>query len=535
MHFCAFLRSRETWCLNELCFVKSMKKVFLILMLFVATTAWAHVGSPDVFYEGNAGPYKLFVTVRMPDVIPGVAQVEIRSQSPDVSGLRILPLRLTGAGSQYSPIADTMQPSARDRQFFTGRIWLMEFNTLQLRVEANGSKGSGTLAVPIMAEAQRTLTMNRPLGTLLLMLLAFLAVSSIWILRAALGEAKLAPGTALESRNAGRLRWTTTIAALVVIAIVFLGNFWWNANATAYSLRVMKPPVFSADWSGTHLALHAPDGRSPILRPFRSGAEIGQTLPWSQILSQLRPDHGHLMHLFLVRTPGLNYFCHIHPDRDPNSFFSHDLPNLPAGHYQMFADVVTESGLAVTMIGQTDLPKISDATLQGDDSIAAAPPQEESIGMQSAAPLTDGRMVWERGNAPIHARTALELRFHVEDSKGAPVTNLEPYMGMAGHLVVLRSDGSVFAHVHPAGSVAMASLELAQQSLSSSSQMSSSASATSNSAMPDMPGMNMQPTTFGPEVSFPYGFPQSGNYRLFVQVKHNGQVQTGVFDVAVEP
>lgn len=501
-----------------------------MLLLFVTTSAWAHVGSPDVFYEGNAGPYKLFVTVRMPEVIPGVAQVEIRSQSPDVSELRILPLRLTGAGSKYSPVADVMQPSASDHQFFTGRIWLMELNMLQLRVEVSGTRGAGTLAVPIMAEAQRTMTMNRPLGTLLLILLLFLAVSSVLILRAALGEAKLVPGTTLESRNASRLRWTTMIAALVVITIVFLGNFWWNANANAYSLRVMKPPAITAQLSGTHLALQEPTGASPILRQFRSGAEIGQTLPWSQVLHSLRPDHGHLMHLFLVRTPGMNYFCHVHPDRDPNGFFSRDLPNLPAGHYQMFADVVTDSGLAVTMVGQTDLPEISNAPLRGDDSIAAEPAQEQTIGMQTTAPLTDGRMVWERGNDPIHARTALELRFHVEDSKGEPVTNLEPYMGMAGHLVVLKSDGSVFAHVHPAGSVAMASLELAQQSLEASAQ-----TATTNSEMAGMPGMSMQQTIFGPEVSFPYGFPQPGNYRLFVQVKHNGQVQTGVFDVAVEP
>ncbi|HEY1462482.1 MAG TPA: hypothetical protein VGF44_03585 [Terriglobales bacterium] len=512
-----------------------MKKTFFVILFFISTTAWAHVGSPDVFFEGNAGPYKLFVTVRMPDVIPGVAQVEIRSQSPDVSGVRIQPLRLTGAGSQYSPVADTMQPSASDRQFFTGRIWLMEFNMLQLRVQANGSRGNGALAVPIMAEAQRTLSMNRPLGTLLLVLLVFLAVSSILILRAALGEAKLAPSVSLESRNARRLRWTTTIAALVVIAIVFLGNFWWNANANAYSLRIMKPPVVTADFSGTRLALHAPEGESPMLRPFRSGAEMGKTLPWTEILQSLRPDHGHLMHLFLVRTPGWNYFCHVHPEREANGFFSRDLPNLPAGHYQMFADVVTDSGLAVTMVGQVDLPKVSGATLQGDDSIAAAPAQEQTVGMQTTAPLTDGRMIWERGDGPIHARTALELRFHVKDNKGTPVSNLEPYMGMAGHLVVLRSDGSVFAHVHPAGSVAMASLELAQQSLVGSSVGGVSVSANAGSTMPDMPGMNMQQTVFGPEVSFPYGFPHPGNYRLFVQVKRNGEVQTGVFDVAVEP
>jgi hypothetical protein len=93
-------------------------------------------------------------------------------------------------------------------------------------------------------------------------------------------------------------------------------------------------------------------------------------------------------------------------------------------------------------------------------------------------------------------------------------------MGMAGHLIILRSDGSVFAHVHPAGSVAMASLELAEKSLASA-------------AIQDMVSMHQQPLSS--EVAFPYGFPQPGEYRLFVQVKRAGKVETAVFNTNVAP
>jgi hypothetical protein len=44
----------------------------------------------------------------------------------------------------------------------------------------------------------------------------------------------------------------------------------------------------------------------------------------------------------------------------------------------------------------------------------------------------------------------------------------------------------------------------------------------------------MKPAALEPQVSFPYGFPKAGEYRIFVQVKRAGQVDTGVFDVLVQ-
>ena len=110
-------------------------------------------------------------------------------------------------------------------------------------------------------------------------------------------------------------------------------------------------------------------------------------------------------------------------------------------------------------------------------------------------------------------------------------------MGMAGHAEFVRSDLSVFAHVHPDGSVPMAAVQLADATLAKNAAIpaASNPPATTEMKMPGMaamPGMSDGP--LAPEVSFPYGFPKPGLYRIFVQVKYNGRVETGVFDAQVK-
>src|SRR5262249_18285736 len=111
------------------------------------------------------------------------------------------------------------------------------------------------------------------------------------------------------------------------------------------------------------------------------------------------------------------------------------------------------------------------------------------------------------------ARQPYWFRFRVEDKDGKPASDLEPYMGMAGHAVFISTDGKIFAHVHPAGSVSMAAVSLAQG---------------------DSAGMENMSHSAGPEVSFPYGFPSTGEYRIFVQVKRAGRVETAEFIAKAE-
>ena len=98
-----------------------MRRLLLLVVASVAISN-AHVGSPDIFLEGKAGPYSLFVTIRPPVVIPGVAEVEIRTSAKDISEVRIVPMPMSGAGARFAPTPDIAQRSKDDPQFFTGGL-----------------------------------------------------------------------------------------------------------------------------------------------------------------------------------------------------------------------------------------------------------------------------------------------------------------------------------------------------------------------------------------------------------------------------
>ena len=108
-------------------------------------------------------------------------------------------------------------------------------------------------------------------------------------------------------------------------------------------------------------------------------------------------------------------------------------------------------------------------------------------------------------------------------------------MGMTAHAVVTRADGSVFAHLHPTGTVSMAS-EMALTMRTPADTIAGSLGRRL-SAGHSMATMQAMPTAGGltSEFSIPYGFPKSGRYRIWVQVKRGGVVQTAVFDAEVQP
>lgn len=134
-------------------------------------------------------------------------------------------------------------------------------------------------------------------------------------------------------------------------------------------------------------------------------------------------------------------------------------------------------------------------------------------------------MEWLVDSIPIHAGQEATLWFRVRDSRGAVVA-LEPYLGMSAHVVVAKTDGSVFVHLHPAGTVSMA----AQEVFALRDRGDTTATGRLHVEADSMASRAM---VMSGEFSIPYVFPRPGSYRIWVQVKRGGRVLTGVFYTTV--
>jgi hypothetical protein len=144
-------------------------------------------------------------------------------------------------------------------------------------------------------------------------------------------------------------------------------------------------------------------------------------------------------------------------------------------------------------------------------------------------------MFFVRDAASLRSDRVEHLVFRIDDEKGEPAKDLELYMGMVGHAAIVRHDHGTFAHIHPSGSIPMAALAVARGGADPSSRAAPMKHDTAHMLdMPDMAAMQDDHTALPSVVGFPYRFPGPGTYRIFVQVKRRGRIDTGTFDAIVQ-
>ena len=195
------------------------------------------------------------------------------------------------------------------------------------------------------------------------------------------------------------------------------------------------------------------------------------------------------MHMIITRAD-LGTFAHIHPG-----------PASTLGTYTVTATFPTAGTYAVhtEFRRQGQMADVLDAH---QVTVAGPAPKPASV------PAADVR-IWSghgvritlRGDAHVGETSDFALRF--SDTAGQPIDDLQPYLGAAGHVVIMRADGSTFAHQH--------------------------AETFDDQGRPvfALPG-----TPFGPDLDLHVHLDQPGAYRLWAQFQlGDGTVVTAPFVV----
>lgn len=502
----------------------------LSLAGFLATpiVAKAHIGSPNVFFEGKAGPYPVRVTVRPPGVIPGLAEISVRANTNGIQRVTVLPIRWD-AGKQGAPRPDEAKRVRGETNLFSGELWFMSGGAQSVEVELFGESGSGKVIVPVNAIATRMLGMPPELARILGALGVVLVVLAASIVGTAVRESMLPAGQLPTSQRRWLARASTVFAAGGLIALLAAGKRWWEAEARDYRNNRLYQPIATKASVLTTNSQH-------LLRLQRADPS-GRNGP-------LVPDHGKIMHLFLVREPLLDAFAHLHPLKLDWKTFETALPDLPTGEYTLYADITYESGLSDTLTTQVSLPApaspaVKPVALDPDDSwrIAEAIDTTKTESHTTAVLSPTHSMEWIPDGALVENRDT-RLRFVVRNSSGEAVET-EPYMAMRGHLILRRDDGSVFTHLHPSGSFSMAAQQLFEMRVEGRAPLVvTNVYAEPICRLPSIEEsreawLRSSPADAGHLIAFPYAFPKPGQYRLWVQTRVRGEVLTGVFDVAV--
>jgi hypothetical protein len=482
----------------------------LLAALLGAGAADAHVGSPDVVFDGTAGADLLRVVVRPPGVVPGRAQVLVRVLSGSAAAVTVQPVWWDAAREGGAPPPEPAPRVEGERGLFVGSVWLMTAGSYSVRVSVSGPGGGGEVLVPVAALATRRLAMPRGLGLVLAGLGGLLLAGAISVVGAAARESSLPEAAGLDRGRRRRGRIAMAMSAAVLAGALGGGWAWWGRVDTRFRRELYRPmPVVTRVLQ---------DGGARLLRLSVAG-DPGDRRRWTP----LALDHGKVMHLFLVREPALDAFAHVHPIATSlaQDTFLASLPPIPPGRYRLYADVTHHDGLAQTL---TDVVAVPEAG-EGRPTSGIGPDPDDAGGTSAplgvdasldrgAADLGDGFAMTRLGG-PLAARQETALEFAIR-GRGGEAPALEPYMGMAGHALLTRDDGSVFIHLHPSGTVSMAAQAVFARQAGVESEHAGHAAHAAAS-----------------RVSFPYEFPRAGRYRAWVQVRLSGRIRTGVFDLDV--
>jgi hypothetical protein len=276
-----------------------------------------------------------------------------------------------------------------------------------------------------------------------------LLVAGGWATGTAVGPLVAAPVAVQQDAHSGTVAEHAEPAA---------GSAAEPTDGTATAASDLPGGLASSANGYTLVPAGAPDG----------GFSFTVTGPDGAPVTAFDVEHEKRMHLVVVRRDTTGY-QHVHPEMAPDGTWTVPLELTGGGSWRAFADFHPTGGAATVLGADLAVPGAFEPVAHAPSRTA----QVDGYTVELAGDLVPGRA------SPVTLTVSRD---------GAPVTDLQPYLGARGHLVALREGDLAYLHVHPEDGD-------------------------------------------GPGVRFVAEVPSAGTYRLFLDFRHGDVVRTAEFTV----
>ena len=259
-----------------------------------------------------------------------------------------------------------------------------------------------------------------------------------------------------------------------------------------------------------HLALtvspHPQPGR-PTLLSF-----VIHEAPSGRVVHDFEIVHTKRLH-FLMVSADFQWFEHQHPRLGPDGRFRLAWTFPCAGRYFLYADFTPADGDNQILRTMLDVG--------GPVGKSPAPPRLTPDTGDTKI-VGDTRIHLTLRPRPMQAGRQALLTYTLTDAAGRPRTDMQPILGVMGHLIALRDDARTIVHTHALHGVQSGSYGAAMLAMRQAGQPE---------IVPVTPDMV---TLSGPALSFKLTLPKPGRYKLWAQFQRRNQWLTVPFTVEVK-